>query len=464
MASPIDPRLSSAEITEIAREAYLFAYPMMIAYGFFHRQAMGPDAPEKQAIGRFTHFRTLGSPTLNNTIPWINTDTLYSAAWLDLRREPVVLSVPEFEPHRFQNVQAADWYTMNFFTRGTRDVGNGARRYLLAGPGWTGKRPQGVDEVVVADSWIIKLFTRIIVEGLGDETAIHALQDQYGLEPLSAYLGVSAPPEPAPSEFPAPPASGLRGRGFFEQPNPDFIGTLSHLMTQAAIHPDEADLFERFARIGVKPGEAFNADALSPDQKAAIQAGIDQGLAAIERRLANIDTPVNGWTYPLDLRGGRDRLTGSPAAYLARAVAAKYAIWGPGAEEVVYMVAEVDADGAALDGEGQAYEITFDAAPPVSGFWSYTIYDAASRLLVAHPSGRYKRGDRDADIQRNAEGGFTLLLQNGAPPEDRKGNWLPVPAGPFQVVGRLYGPSEALLDKTYAPPPLRRVTPDLQSG
>ena len=460
MTATLDSTLTPAELTAIAEEAYVFAYPMMIAYGFFHRQTMGPDAPEKQAIGRFTHFRTLGSPTLNNTIPWINTDTLYSAVWLDLRREPIVLGVPAFEPHRFQNVQAADWCTMNFFTRGTRDVGNGARRYLLAGPSWAGETPDGVDEVVVADSWIIKLFTRIIVEEPGDETAIHARQDQYRLDPLSRYLGVEPPPEPAVADFPAPPASGMRGRGFFEQPTPDFIGTLNHLMTRAAIQPDEAALFERFARIGVEPGAAFDVGTLTPDQAAAIQAGIDAGLARIEHRLANIDTPINGWTYPLDLRGGRDRLTGSPAAYLARAVGAKYAIWGPGAEEVVYMVAEVDADGARVDGAEAAYEITFDAAPPVSGFWSYTIYDAATRLLVPHPSGRYKRGDRDADIRRNAEGGFTLLLQNATPPADRLGDWLPVPPGPFQVVGRLYGPSLELRNKTYAPPPLRRVEID----
>jgi hypothetical protein len=218
MTPQIDPTLTPAEIANIAEEAYVYAYPMMIAYGFFHRQTMGPDAPEKQAIGRFTHFRTLGSPTLNNTIPWINTDTLYSAAWLDLRREPVVLGVPAFEPHRFQNVQAADWYTMNFFTRGTRDVGNGARRYLLAGPGWNGAKPEGVDEVVVADSWIIKLFTRIIVEGSGDGTAIHLLQDQYQLEPLSAYLGVAPPPKPPAADFPVPPASGIRGAAFSNSP------------------------------------------------------------------------------------------------------------------------------------------------------------------------------------------------------------------------------------------------------
>ena len=454
MTSPIDPALSSDAITAIAEEAYVYAFPMMIAYGFFHRQTMGPDAPEKQAIGRFTHFRTLGSPTFNNVIPWINTDTLYSAAWLDLRREPVVLKVPQFEDHRFQNVQAADWYTMNFFTRGTLDMGNAARAYLLAGPDWSDPPPPGVDEVVTADSWIIKLFTRIIVEGPGDEAAIHALQDRYALVPLSAFLGRAPPPAPPTAEFPAPPVSGLRGRGFFEQPSPEFIGTFNHLMTQAAVHPDEAALFERFAGIGVAPGADFDASVLTSQQAAAIQAGIDAGRARIEHRLANLDTPVNGWVYPLDLRGGRDRLTGSSGAYLARAVAARYAIWGPGASEVVYMVAEVDAAGAALDGSAATYAMTFDAAPPVDGFWSYTVYDAATRLLVPHPSGRYKRGDRDADIRRNANGGFTLLLQNAPPPDDRLGDWLPVPAGPFQVVGRLYGPHATLLDKTYAPPPL----------
>jgi hypothetical protein len=457
MTSPIDPALSPDEISAIAEEAYVFAFPMMIAYGFFHRQTMGPDTPEKQAIGRFTHFRVLGSPTFNNVIPWINTDTLYSAAWLDLRREPVVLSVPAFEAHRFQNVQAADWYTMNFFTRGTRDVGNCARTYLLAGPGWSGPTPPGVDEVVTADSWIIKLFTRIIVEGPDDGPAIHALQDQYGLTPLSQFLGRPAPPPSPELDLPVPSASGMRGRGFFEQPTPDFIATFNALMTQAEVHPDETAVFERFARLGAIPGAPFDVTALTADQASAVQAGIDAGLARIEHRLANLDTPVNGWVYPMDLRGGRDRLTGNPAAYLARAVAARYAIWGPGAEEVIYIVAEVDAAGAPLDGAVAAYELTFDRAPPVDGFWSYTIYDAATRLLVPHASGRYKRGDRDADIRRNADGGFTLLLQNGPPGEDRAGDWLPVPAGRFQVVGRLYGPHAALLSRAYVPPPLVQI-------
>lgn len=448
MTAIIDPTLGADETSRIAEEAYLFAYPMLIAYGFFHLQTMGPDGPNKQAIGRFTHFRTLASPTQNNHIPWVNTDTLYSAAWIDLRAGPVRFSVPQFPEHRFQNFQIADWYTMNAANRGTLDVGNGARNYLITGPDWRGPTPEGIDEVITLDSWIAKLFTRIIVEHPGDETAIHVLQDGYRLKPASDA-------SPNPDDFPAPAQSGFVGR-FFEQPAPEFIGSFNQIMRFAAVHPDEAPLFERFARIGAVPGADFGAATLDAETRTAIQEGIDRAHARIAARLSHLDEPVNGWIYPLDLRGDRSKLTGNPAAYLARAVAARYAIWGPGAEEVVYMTCETDAEGAELDGANR-YALTFDEAPPARGFWSFTVYDATTRLLVEHPSGRYKRGDRDTEIERNPSGGFTLILQTAEPEAQPNGNWLPVPPGPFQIVGRLYGPSRALVEKRFRPPPIRRM-------
>lgn len=447
----IDKTLTADEITAIAAEAYLYAYPMLLAYGFFHRQVMGPEAPEKQAFNRFTHFRTRSSPTLNNTIPWVNTDTLYSAVWLDLRTEPMVVQVPAFEPHRFQDIQGCDWFTMALFTRGTRDVGNGARTYLIAGPDWSGAPPPGIDEVISSDGFIVKMFARIVVEGPGDETAIAALQDQYELLPLSRFLG-HAPPPPAPEpDWLVPAASGFRGP-FYEQPSPEFIASFNFLMSLARVHPDETALFDRFKRIGAAPGAAFDAAALTPDQVAAIQSGIDQSYQRNQRKLAHLDDPVNGWLYPLDLRGGRDILAGSDDAHLRRAAAARFAIWGPQAEEVVYMSAEVDAEGAPLDGARSAYQLRFDRAPPAKGFWSFTVYDAATRLLVAHPSGRYKLGDRDRDMVRGADGALTLYLQHAPPAAELRANWLPVPERSFQVVGRLYWPDQELLDRTYKPP------------
>jgi hypothetical protein len=455
MSAPIDPSLTEREIEALAQEAYLYAFPMLVAYGFFHRQVAGPAAPERQAINTFTHFRELASPTLNNTIPWVNTDTLYSAVWLDLRAEPFVLRNPALEEHRFHDIQANDWYTMCFVTRGTRDVGNGARTYLVAGPDWAGEKPGFVDEVIVAESFIVKLFVRVVVEHEDDVAAIHALQDQYVLEPLSAALGQAAP-ETAPLALPAPEKELFAGP-FYECPKPAFIRAFNAIMPMAAIHPTENALFARFGKIGIAPGAAFDEDALTTAQGEAIQRGIDAARARIAARLARLGQPINGWTYPLDLRGGRDVLAGSEAAFLCRAVLAKYAIWGPPAEEVVYMNCDVDADGAVLDGASNRYTLTFDRPVPAKGFWSFTVYDAATRLLAPHPSGRYKRGDRDRDMVRDADGALALYLQHDEPDAAQRANWLPVPRKPFQVVARLYWPDEDVLSLAYKPPPIVRV-------
>ena len=453
--SRIDPELGTDEIAAIAGDAYIYAYPMLIGYAFFQAQVGAPaDAPERQAVGRFTHFRELGSPSLNNKIPWINTDTLYSAVWLDLRAEPFVLTTPDFEAHRYQNVQANDWYTMCFFTRSTRNFGNASRSYLIAGPDWRGKTPDFVDEVAVAETQIVKLFTRIIVEGLDDGPAIHALQDRYDLRPLGAALGQMPKPVP-PLDLPQPERALFNGP-FFECAAPVFIGYFNALMKLAAIHPNEAEMFARFARIGIAPGAAFDDSQLTDLQCGAIRSGIDAARARIQRRLANLGVAVNGWRYPLDLRGGRAMLAGGADAYLRRAVLAKYAIWGPEAEEVVYMTCDADGAGETLDGARHRYTLRFDRPPPAKGFWSFTVYDAQTRLLAAHPSGRYKRGDRDADMVRDADGSLTLYLQHDSPGAAREANWLPVPPKAFQVVARLYWPEPEILAHAYEPPAIMR--------
>lgn len=452
MKPPIDPTLSVTEIEAIAEEAYLYAYAPLVAYAFFHRQVAGPAAPERQALNHFTHFRELASPTLNNTIPWVNTDTLYSAVWLDLRAEPFVLTNPAFEPHRFHDIQANDWYTMCFVTRGTRDVGNGSRTYLIAGPDWSGEKPDLVDEVIVSESSIVKLFVRVVVENDGDVAAIRKLQDQYELRPLSAALGQPAPEAP-PLVLLAPERELFVGP-FYECPTPAFIRVLNAILPFAAIHKSETALFARFGRIGVNPGAPFDETSLPATQTAAIQAGIDAARTRIAARLAHLGEPINGWTYPLDLRGGRDVLAGSTDAFLRRAVLAKYAIWGPPAEEVVYMNCDVDADGVLLNGDGANYTLRFDTPVPAKGFWSFTVYDAETRLLSPHPSGRYKRGDRDRDMVRGADGSLTLYLQNDEPPPALRANWLPVPRKGFQVVARLYWPEREVLTLAYKPPPI----------
>lgn len=449
---PIAPAATHAALRSIAEEAYIYAYPMLLGYGFFHAQIAGPQGAEAQAVNRLTHFRRLGSPDFNNHIPWINTDTPYSAAWLDLRAEPMVLDTPAFLPHRFQNIQLNDWYTHNIANKGTRSPGNSAARYLIAGPDWQGPLPRGIDEVLRSETWIVKLVSRIVLEGPDDYPNIHALQDRYRLQPLSAFLGTAPPPAAPAIDFPAPTA-----KGYFELPSAAFIGYFNFLLRYCALHPSEAARFERFASIGIGAGLAFDAQRLAPEVRAAIDHGVADGHARIMDRLKQLSPPVNGWQYPLDLRGDRAAMAVDHASYLRRAVAARYAIWGPAKEEVVYMVAETDAGGEALDGGRHDYVLDLPHAPPARGFWSFTVYDAKTRLLVNHPSGRYKLGDRDAGMVRGVNGSLRLHLQHTSPGKQRESNWLPVPRQPFQIVARLYWPDPELLDGTYLPPGIEKI-------
>lgn len=214
-------------------------------------------------------------------------------------------------------------------------------------------------------------------------------------------------------------------------------------------------MFQRFARIGIVPGAAFDAAALPAAVRAAIDAGAEGAHAEIAAKAARLSDRVNGWEMPLDLRGDRARMACNEAAVVRRAAAAMYAIWGIDAEEGLYMVADVDAQGQPLDGSRASYVLRFDAPPPVHAFWSITVYDAKTRLLVDHASGRYATRDRDPGLQFGADGSLTLVLQHEPVSDGPAANWLPVPRRPFQLVARLYWPRAELLDGRYRPPPVR---------
>ncbi|MDB5968030.1 MAG: hypothetical protein JWQ90_480 [Hydrocarboniphaga sp.] len=440
-----------ADIRQIAEQAYVYAYSPVMAYGLTYTQIVTAPEAERQPVNTWKHFRTLATPDFNNYIPWVNTDTVYSSSWLDLRAEPVVLVTPEFPKHRFQNIQINDVYGHNIVNRGTRTHGNGSRRYLIAGPGWSGPTPAGIDEVIVGESWLLKMFARILVEGADENwTELHALQDRFELHTLSAWLKQNPPPPVAAIDWVVPDGNAR----LFEARTPNFICYLNFVLGMCRIHESEIALMQRFSKIGIDPGLDFDASKLDTPRRNAIQAGIDAGYERIQKRLAHLDDPVNGWVYPLNLRGPRSILAGSDDAFLRRAVLARYAIWGPESAEVVYMTAEVDLDGEPLDGSQHRYRFHLAPPPPVKGFWSFTVYDAKTRLLVKHPSGRYKIGDRDRDLVYAADGSLTLYVQHDSPGAEHQANWLPAPAMPFQIVARLYWPEAELLDGRYQPPGL----------
>jgi len=443
--------ISTEEAQRIAREAYRYAFPMLMSYGLFHAQAFQTSSTMHQGMNRLHHFRQVGGPRFLNSIPWINNDTPYGAGWLDLRAEPFVLQLPAFPPQRFHNVQLIDLFTHNFAFFGTRLTGNAATTILIAGPDWRGTPPPGIDHVARAETRLVKLVTRILLES-GEEAAdVRPLEDAYRLQPLSAFAGTATPPAPPTLEFPSPVKLGA------DAGSADFIGPFNFLLSLCALPADEAPMLARFASIGIAPGAAFDAQALPAETCAAIEAGVREAHADIAAMAARLGERTNGWEMPLDLRGNRARMACDEAALLRRAAAAMYAIWGIDAEEGLYMVADQEADGQPLDGSRDRYALRFDTAPPVHAFWSITVYDAKTRLLVEHPSGRYAVRDRDPGLTTDEDGSLTLRLQHEVPTGQPAANWLPVPQQPFQLVARLYWPRAELLDRRWQPPAVRRA-------
>jgi len=439
------------EARRIAHEAYRYAYPMLMGYGLFHTQVFQSANSMHQGMNRLHHFQQLGGPRFLNSIPWINNDTPYGACWLDLRAEPFVLHIPEFPPRRFHDVQLIDLFTHNFAFFGTRLTGNSATTVLIAGPDWRGAVPAGIDHIARAETRFVKLVTRILLESGEEPADIRALEDATWLEPLSAFAGTAAPPPPPAPDFPAPAAQK------FDTRSAEFIGPFNFLLGLCQLPPDEAPMFKRFARIGIAPGAAFDAAAVPVELRDAIDAGAQDAHSEISAKAAHLGERVNGWEMPLDLRGNRVRMACDEQALLRRAAGAMYAIWGIDAEEGLYMVAGVDDEGRALDGSRASYVLRFDTPPPVHAFWSNTVYDATTRLLVEHPSARYVVRDRDPGLQLGDDGSLTLVLQHEPVAHGPTANWLPVPRQPFQLVARLYWPRAELLDGHYQPPPVRAL-------
>ncbi|AYC33067.1 DUF1254 domain-containing protein [Pseudomonas cavernae] len=426
------------EFQAIARDAWIYAYPMLMHYQTMQKQALNPKANEYVGgFGQFRHYSELFTPQ-NRDIVTPNNDTPYSWAWLDLRAEPWVLSVPAVDAKRYYVHQLVDQYTQNFAYVGVLSTGREAGDYLIAGPEWQGETPAGIKQVLRSEAEIVMILGRTGLNSHDDLPAVRAIQQQYQLRALHDYAGTAAPAAAAAIAWlPWEIKTGL-GAGF--------IPHLNQLLTLCPVVESERGLRERFARIGIVPGQPFDAAALSAVQRQALIAGIQQAQA--ELKAATEKTP-----RPLSLFGDRKTLAND---YLKRASGAALGIYGNSIEEAFYTGTKLDGSGQPLVA-GQKYRLRFapDQLPPASQFWSLTLYDLPDRQLVVNPLDRYCLSSRDA-LQRDADGGLTLLLQTEAPAE--QSNWLPAPAkGPFFLALRLYGPSAAVKAGQWQMPKVERL-------
>jgi hypothetical protein len=422
----------AAEARAIAKEAYIYAYAMTESYQTWRVQAV--DKSSNAYVGGFNVFRHYSEPfsPANKDIVTPNNDTPYSWAWLDLRAEPMVVSVPAVPKDRYYVMQWIDLFTQNFAYVGVRATGFGAGNYLIAGPKWNGAKPAGITQVFRAETDIAGTLTRTSLRGPDDVANLKALQAQYRLQPLSDFLKQPAPPAAPAIVF--PPYDKARARSH------DLIGYLNFLLQFAEPpHPSEAALRKRFEKIGIVPGKPWDASRVDPGTLAAIDGGVKDGQAEIDA-LAAKTFDTNG------LFGSREQLKNS---YLKRAVAAMKGLYGNSIEEAWY--GGYLGDGSKLS----MVRFTKEKLPPAKFFWSATLYTLPDRFLYANALNRYSIGDRTQGLVYAKDGSLTIYVGNTSPGKDKESNWLPAPAAPYSFVVRVYGPSPDAMAGKWKLPPLQ---------
>jgi hypothetical protein len=439
--------LSVEDVREIAKEAYIYGYPMVDNYRIQFAYFQDPTNPEYKAPRNVLFNIPRVFTPEDKAIQTPNSDTPYSWIGMDLRAEPLVFTVPAIESNRYWSLQLIDLYTHNFDYLGSRTTGNGGGSFAIAGPNWNGETPKGITKVIRSETDILSAQFRTQLFSPNDLENVKAIQQQYIVQPLSAFLGQPAPPAPPAIDYVKP----LSPDG--QRTSLEFYSILNFLLQFAPTHPSEVDLRARFAQIGVGPGLDFDAAALPPDMRAAFEAGMADAWAAFDRVKADVSA---GKVASGDILGTREHLKNN---YLYRMAGAVLGIYGNSKAEAMYPAYFVDAAGEPLDG-ANAYTLRFAPGqePPVNSFWSITMYEQPTSLLVANPLNRYLLNSPMIDgFVRDADGGLTLYLQNVSPGGDKEANWLPAPTGPFSVIMRLYWPKDAALDGTWTAPPLNKT-------
>lgn len=439
LALPLHAAAPSADrVRELVRTAYVWGYPMVDMYAILRAHALDPSSGEYRApLNHIGHVRNLGTPE-DRVVVAPNLDTPYSFAWLDLRAEPVVISLPAFEANRYLSLQISDLYTWIVGYVTPRTNGHEGGDFLVATQAWQGEVPAGIRKVFRSPTELALGFVRTQLLGPDDLSQVHRLQDQIIVRPLSSYL--ANPGLPMPLEMPEPIAPiDVRKTpldlGFFD--------ILNWMLRFMPVLPEEQELRRDLADIGIVAGKPFSP---APGMQAAVNEGMKDGLAEIEGFAAKV-------TSSAQIFGSRAYLGSN---YVARAAGAMLGILGNAAEEFLGVGYLADANGDPFDGS-KHYRIHFEAnaLPPVNAFWSITVY-TPRRQPYANAIGRHAiNSPMVPQLLRDADGGFTIDVQHDSPGAAREANWLPVPQGPFILTFRAYEPGEAIRDGSWqAPPPI----------
>ena len=415
------------EAKDIAEAGFIYGLPIVMNYAVMYEYAI--DRNSGQFKAPFNQIKN--EPNVftykDTAIVTPNSDTPYSFVWLDLRAEPVVLSVPAIDPKRYYSVMLCDGNTYNFGYIGTRATGSEAGDYIVVGPDWKGDTPAGIKQVFRSSTQFSLAGYRTQLFGPDDLDNVKKVQAGYKVQMLSAYLKQTPPPAAPAIDFP---------RIDKELVKTNFFEFLDFALQLAPPEANEMEIRAQLARIGVGSGKTFNFKDLPLEKKLEFGLGMKEGQRKVDEAVANVGKTINGWRVS-GLPGDSAHYNGD---WLKRAVAAQAGIYGNDPEEATYPFTRVDSDGQTLDGSKHNYTLTFPPGqqPPVNAFWSLTMYDGESQLLIENPINRYLiNSPMLPAMKTNADGSVTLYIQKDSPGAEKESNWLPAPDGKIYLVLRL---------------------------
>jgi hypothetical protein len=433
----------------LATDAYIYGYPL-VTMEMTRRVITNVVAPEgtRAPMGQIIKLRQYPDAAFRDvTAP--NADTLYTTAFFDVGKEPWVLSLPDMKDRYFLMPMLDGWTTV-FQVPGKRTTGTGAQTYAITGPGWTGTLPAGVKEYKSPTN-IVWLLGRIYCTGTPEDYAeVHALQDQVKLVPLSAYGKPYAPPVGK-----VDPSIDMKTAVRDQVNSMDamaYFTLLAELMKTNPPSAADAPALAKFAKIGLIPGQAFDATKLRADFARRIPE-IANDRIMIQFKINKDVHDIDGWGFTT-----KTGIYGTD--YLMRALVTAIGLGANRPQDAVYPTSLKDGEGRVYDGANR-YTIRFAKGqlPPVEGFWSLTMYDGAY-FFVPNPINRYSVSARQ-DLKANPDGSVDLYIQKDSPGADKESNWLPAPAGKFILMLRMYWPNEtnpSIIDGTWTIPPVQKVS------
>lgn len=431
-----------------AIKSYIFAYPLMMMNTTKNvttnvAKPTTADAKFEAPVNQFVNVGAFPDANFKDVVR-PNADTLYSSAFLDLSKEPMILSVPDTHGRYYLMPMLSGW-TDVFASPGKRTTGTKAQNFLVSGPFWKGKTPENMKQIK-APTNMVWVLGRTQTNGVSDYDAVHAIQKGYKLTPLSAWGTDYKPALATVNEAintniaPSVQVQNMSGVDFFAQ--------FAKLLKDNPLKKEDMAMKEVLKKMGIEPGQEFNTTNLSAEQIDTLNKAVKEAQKQIAENVLTSGKKINGWQlFPVVGTYGTH--------YSDRAGVAFAGLGANIPQDAIYPTAFVDDKNNPLDGKNN-YVVHFPKGklPPVNAFWSLSMYDKDS-FFVSNPINRFAIGDRDK-LQLNKDGSLDIYIQNQTPGKDKESNWLPAPSGPFNVTMRLYWPKEQALDNQWVIPGIQK--------